>query len=181
MADAGDRIRAVKDDLRVPDGIWRVDPERSEVGFAVKSVWGLVTVRGVFAAHGGSFDALAGNAVGDLTIDAASVDTGNARRDNHLRSSDFFDVERYPQIVFKATVSSAGSDGVIVVGDLAIGSSRTRLEIPVEVKGTHDDGLTISGETRISRTAVGVTWNKLGAVADDVKVDARIKLSRGGL
>jgi len=65
------------------DGVWRIDPQRSEVGFAVKEMWGLRTVRDVFRTCDGSLT----DGAGELTIEAASLDTGHARRDRHLRSA----------------------------------------------------------------------------------------------
>ena len=80
-------------DVPLPEGIFEVDPQRSEIGFAVKTIWGLQTVRGVFDTYDGSLHVRAGGAADELTIDAASLDTQNNRRDQHLRSPDFFDVE----------------------------------------------------------------------------------------
>lgn len=178
MANAADQTRADGPAGRPPDGIWKVDPRQGEVGFAVKGMWGLVTVRGRFTAYTGALEVGAAGSVGKLTIDAASIDTGNARRDTHLRTADFFDVERHPQIVFDLTAPSAPDDRPAVVGELAIGSSRRRLEIPVAVERSDDDELLLAGETTISRTAVGVTWNLLGTVGDDVTVKARLVLER---
>ena len=89
--------------LDLPDGVWTVDPQRSEIGFAVKDMWGLRIVRGAFGAYDGSLTVRGGGATGELTIEAGSLDTGQSRRDRHLRSPAFFDVERHPRIVFTAT------------------------------------------------------------------------------
>src|SRR6516164_6351189 len=95
-------------DTRIPQyltGTWVIDPTHSEVGFSVRHLM-VSKVHGVFATFSGSIsvadDPLRSTV--EATIDASSVDTRDVNRDNHLRSSDFFDVERHPQITF---VSSA--------------------------------------------------------------------------
>jgi polyisoprenoid-binding protein YceI len=160
------------------EGTWSVDPERSEIGFAVKAMWGLVTVRGVFREFGGRLDVRASAAAGELTIEAASLDTRNNRRDKHLRSADFFDVERHPQIVFTARSVTAGSAGVTVTGELAIGPARVPLEVPVTVERPADDVARLAGSTSIPREAAGLTWNWLGTIGRDATLHARLTLKR---
>src|SRR6185312_10481309 len=75
--------------VRVPAGTWKVDPTHSSVGFEVKHMM-ISTVRGHFR-------------VFDGTLEVASIETGNAERDEHLRSPDFFDADRYPEIRFAST------------------------------------------------------------------------------
>jgi polyisoprenoid-binding protein YceI len=82
-------------ELPLPDGVWGVDPQRSEIGFAVKAVWGLQTVRGVFGAYGGSPKVRAGGATGELTIEAGSLDSGRDKRDQCLRSPGFWLSSRF--------------------------------------------------------------------------------------
>src|SRR3954449_4503975 len=86
---------------RLADGSWRLDPTRSSVAFHVRHFYGLMTVKGEFADYDGTLDLAAMPAV-ELTIQAASLDTKMAKRDEHLRSRDFFDVERHPQIRFSS-------------------------------------------------------------------------------
>ena len=79
-------------------------------------MWGLQTVRGVFRAYDGSLQVRGGGAAGELTIETGSLDTGNSRRDRHLRSPDFFDVEGHPQIVFTAKGVTVGDNGLTATG-----------------------------------------------------------------
>jgi len=164
-------------ELPLPDGVWSVDPQRSEIGFAVKAMWGLQTVRGLFGAYDGSLKVRAGSAAGELTINAASLDTGNNKRDQHLRSPDFFDVERHPRIVFTATTVTVRESALTVTGELAIGSSHTRLEIPVSVAPMADGALRLNGETTIPRDALGVAWNKLGMIRGEAMLHAQLTLT----
>jgi polyisoprenoid-binding protein YceI len=163
----------------LPDGVWNLDARRSEVGFAVKEMWGLRTVRGVFTACEGTLKLHAGDAAGALTIEADSVDTANPRRDRHLRSAAFFDVEQHSRIVFTTRSVSARDGGLRVIGHLAIGASRTRLEIPVTAERLADDALRLEGQTTVSRKAAGWGWNKLGMIRDDAVLHARLTLQRG--
>src|SRR3954454_23293669 len=78
---------------------WRLDPARSSVEFRVKTFWGLVTVKGHFERYAGRLD-FGEDPVIDLTIDAASVNTDNAKRDAHLRSEDFFGAAEHPYVRF---------------------------------------------------------------------------------
>lgn len=158
------------------DGVWRVDPQRSEVGFAVKEMWGLRTVRGVFGAYDGSLEVRAGAPAGELRMDASSLVTGNKRRDRHLRSAAFSDAERHPQVVFSTTAVTARDGGQVVAGDLVIGSSRVNVEILVDVRQLADGSLRLEGGSSVSREAAGLAWNKLGAIRGDAILHARLML-----
>jgi polyisoprenoid-binding protein YceI len=178
MTTAIDRIPAEATGFPLPDGVWTVDPQRSEIGFAVKGMWGLQTIRGVFGAYGGGLLVRAGGAAGELTIEAGSLDTGNETRDRHLRSPDFFDVERHPRIVCTATAVTPRDGGLTVTGELAIGSSRVQLDLPVKVEHLADGALRVDGTTTVSRHAAGVTWNRLGMIRGDAVLHARLTLER---
>src|SRR5215212_5344117 len=93
----------------IADGAWRLDPARSSVAFQVRHFYGLMTVKGEFADYDATLDLGAAPAV-ELTIQAPSLDTKMAKRDEHLRSQDFFDVERHSQVRFI-------SDGAAFDGD----------------------------------------------------------------
>jgi polyisoprenoid-binding protein YceI len=162
----------------LPDGTWTVDPRRSEIGFAVKDLWGLRTVRGAFAAYAGRLTVRGDDATGELTIEAESLDTGQSRRDRHLRSPAFFDVERHPRIAVTATAVTPRDGGLAVEGELAIGSSRVELEIPLRVEQSTDGALRLAGETAVSRQAAGLDWNVLGMIRGDAELHAQLTLER---
>jgi polyisoprenoid-binding protein YceI len=119
-----------------------------------------------------------GRCRGRATIEAGSLDTGNDKRDQHLRSPEFFDVERHPRIVFTTTALTSRDGGLTVTGELAIGSSRVRLEIPVSVQHIADDLMRLEGRTTVSRKAAGVAWNKLGTVGGDAMLHVQLTLQR---
>lgn len=84
-------------------GTWALDAQSSSVGFSNKSFWGLVTVHGTFTRlEGHATISAPGTGQGSVTIAAASLDTKNKKRDEHLRSKAFFDVENHPSITFTA-------------------------------------------------------------------------------
>src|ERR1700722_18600535 len=87
-------------DTSLPTGSWEVTPHASHLKFAAKTMWGLVTVKGSFKSYEGKLQVGPNGATGTLTIDATSLDTGHGKRDEHLRSADFFDVAGHPQITF---------------------------------------------------------------------------------
>jgi len=165
------------DGLAVADGSWTVDPERSEVGFAAKSTWGMSTVRGTFGACQGNLSVHEGVVSGELAIDARSLETGNRRRDRHLSSPDFFDAERHPWIRFTLTAVTRPGRDAVVAGELRIRDIHTQLELPVDVEQISDGALRLMAMTAISRTDVGVAWNWLGMIRDQTTVHAQITLS----
>ena len=99
-------------DSRITTGAWRLDPARSSVEFGVPNFYGLMTVKGRFERFEGTLS-LGTEPAAQLTIDAASLDTGNARRDKHLRSPDFFDAENHPHVRFESTSVTAHDEAVI--------------------------------------------------------------------
>lgn len=172
-----DHRPAMVSEFPLPEGVWNIDAERSETGFAVKTMV-LLTVRGVFHDYAGSLTVRPDGAAGELTIEAASLDTNNNRRDKHLRSADFFDVERHARIVFTAPTVTARDGGLSVTGELAIGSACVPLELPVTVEHVSDGVVRLEGRTSIPRAAAGLTWNWLGMIGRDAVLHARLTLER---
>lgn len=89
----------------IADGVWRLDRARSSVAFHVRHFYGLMTVKGEFADYEGTLDLSAAPAV-ELTIRAASLNTNQSKRDEHLRSKDFFDVEHHQQVRIEAVTEA---------------------------------------------------------------------------
>ncbi|HYC63073.1 MAG TPA: YceI family protein [Thermoanaerobaculia bacterium] len=124
----------------------------------------------------------------DFTIQATSIDTGNANRDNHLRSADFFDVAKFPTITFKSTsVTPKSKNEFDVTGDLTMHGVTKRVTLPVTFLGF---GKTAKGEkagfeieTTIDRKDYGVVWNRTldeGGVllGDNVKVSINLEMDK---
>lgn len=146
-------------------GTWNIDPSHSEVGFVVRHVM-VSKVKGVFSKFDGTItvdeDPLKSRV--EATIDASSIDTREPQRDAHLRSSDFFDVDTHPEIVFVSTsVVPAGND-FAVTGDLTIHGVTRPVELALEFNGVAPDpwgGLRagFSATTEISRADFGIEFN----------------------
>lgn len=144
-------------------GSWRLDPRRSSVLITHRAMWGLVKVRGKFTQVGGTGIVTADDEMfGKIVIATSSIDTGNAKRDTHLRSGDFFDVEQYPEIV--ATVTSARPDGdqLRLCCDLEVHGVTQPLTVPVRIEATSPDELAVSVETTVDRARFAMTTNMLG-------------------
>jgi polyisoprenoid-binding protein YceI len=167
---------------QLPRGTWQVDPAHSRIGFAVKHL-GIATVRGYFTEFEGALDLDDGRAHG--TVRTASVETGEAARDEHLRSPDFFDVEEHPEMRFGSTeIRSVEEDTFEIEGDLTIREVTNPIALRAEFQGSEIDP---SGNERIALEVTGkldrsdwdMTFNQvLGSgnlvVADRVKLQLDI-------
>ncbi|QQN77911.1 YceI family protein [Streptomyces sp. XC 2026] len=143
-------------------GRWTLDAAHSTVRFARKGLWGLITVTGTFGEIAGHADVLAdGTARGTLTVGAGSLDTGNARRDRHLRSDDFFGVAVHPKILFAAErIAPEGDAGQVrVSGELTVTGVTRPLTFTARATEAAPDGVTLTAEPEIDPAAHGMTWN----------------------
>jgi polyisoprenoid-binding protein YceI len=148
---------------------WTVDPAHAEAGFAVKHLV-ISTVRGDFNKLGGTVVLDEGDVTKstvEVTIDAASIDTRIEKRDTHLKSADFFDVAKYPNITFKsAKVEKSGEGKLKVTGNLTIKATTKPVVLEVtgptgEIKGPDGKGRRgFSATTKINRQEFGLTWSK---------------------
>jgi polyisoprenoid-binding protein YceI len=170
---------------------WIIDPDNSQIGFRVKYLV-FTNVRGRFK----EFDSAIFAMDGDLStteinvrIKAASIDTGNEKRDNHLKSADFFDVDKFKEIRFTATGMEgfANKDGrYVLFGELAMKGTKGQIKLNVEsggvIKdpwGTEKASFNISG--KINRKDWGLNWNaalETGGVlvSEDVWIDCEVLL-----
>ena len=165
----------------IPTGTYTVDPAHSRVGFAVKHL-GIATVRGEFGTFEGGLELGEDAATAYGTVRAASVDTNEPQRDEHLRSGDFFDVERFPEIAFRSTaIRPLDEDTFEVVGDLTMRGITREIALEAEIQGSEIDpwgnervGLEITGQ--ISRGDYGMKFNQaLGS--GNMLVSDKVKLS----
>lgn len=160
-------------------GSWRVAPQASQLKFAAKTMWGLVTVRGSFSSYDGKLQVGPDGATGTLTIDTASLDTGHRKRDEHLRSPDFFDTAAHPQISFTITsVTARGQGQVEVVGDLALPDGSLRLTLPVGVNVADTGRLYLKTSVKATRAQLHMPWNRLGMMRDPVELTVELELNK---
>jgi polyisoprenoid-binding protein YceI len=171
---------------------WDVDAGHSHVGFAVRHMM-VSTVRGTFDKYTGSLtldDTDMAKSKAHFEIDAASINTDNPKRDEHLRSPDFFDVAHYPKITFDATkVDKRGAGELTLTGNLTIRSVTKPVVFTVSgLTGEVKDpwGGTRRGATaqaKINRKDFGLTWNKAlesggVVVGDEVTIELEVELMK---
>jgi len=148
---------------------WTIDPDHSNVGFKVKHLM-VSNVKGSFDKHSGTVDLndkdITRSKV-EVSIDTASINTNVAKRDEHLRSADFFDAAKYPTMTFVSKkVARAGKDRLKVTGDLTLHGVTRQVVLDVEPlsKESKDPWGNIrrgtTATTRIDRKDFGLTWNK---------------------
>jgi polyisoprenoid-binding protein YceI len=143
---------------------WSLDRDASSVGFTAKTMWGLIPVRGRFDRFAGSYEVGPHGTTIELTIDAESIDTGNAKRDEHLRSSDFFDVDDHAQVRFRSTSVHAVADGMLhVVGNLEVAGIAEPLEFAATVQPA-GGGLAVEATTTVDHQRFGMSSGLLGMI-----------------
>jgi polyisoprenoid-binding protein YceI len=163
---------------------YTVDPSHSSAGFSVRHFVSRVP---------GRFDKLSGTIAYDpadpaassveITVDAASIDTNNPQRDDHLRSADFFDVDRFPTLTFKSVAVKGAGDGALEVsGDLTIRGVTKRVVVPVAVLGVLGDRAGFEARFTVDRQDYGVSWNRVldggAVVGDEVAIELEIEARR---
>jgi polyisoprenoid-binding protein YceI len=162
---------------------WTIDPAHSHVEFAVRHLM-ISTVKGRFGVVTGTVktdEADPAKGEVDVTIDAASIDTREAQRDAHLKSADFFDVERFPVISFRGSrISDVSGDRFTLTGDLSIHGVTREVTLDVTSEGRGKDPwggerAGFSATTKIKRSEFGLTWNQVLetggiAVGDEIKI-----------
>ena len=168
-------------------GSYDIDAKHSYIGFRVTHM-GLAEVPGAFRDFSGSIN-YDGKDVSkssvNFTAKVTSVDTGVAPRDNHLRTADFFEVEKYPEMSFKSTKVEKKGDKWEVTGDFTLKGVTKQMTIPFTVNGMMKDAkgnvkMGISAQTMINRQDYGVKYsNKLPdgtlALSDMVKIDLQLE------
>jgi polyisoprenoid-binding protein YceI len=157
---------------------WVVDESHTNVDFSVRHMM-ITNVRGAFTTFEGVLEYDPKKVTKTKiqgTIDVASVDTDDAKRDEHLRSADFFDVATHPKMTFESTKVVKDGDGYVAVGNLTLRGVTKEIRMPVEFSGPikdpwGNDRIGFSASTTIDRQEFGVKWNKTldagGAVVGD--------------
>lgn len=151
-------------DLNRFTGTWTLDPQKTSIAFRTKAMW-IFTVNGTAKALSG--DAAIspdGRAEGALVIDAASFDTKNKKRDDHLRTGEILDAARHPNIIFEATDARPDGAGLLEIkGRLTVRGKTLPLTLHGQISGSKESA-TVSTEVEIDRGLWGVTWGaKMGA------------------
>ncbi|HLI44844.1 MAG TPA: YceI family protein [Acidimicrobiales bacterium] len=148
-------------------GDYTIDPAHTRLGFVARHAM-VTKVRGQFTSFEGTIHADAeepSRSSVSVTIDVASVDTGNEMRDNHLRTNDFFDIEHYPTITFTSTaIRQTAPTTFEVTGDLTIRGVTRSVTFELELTGAvkdpfGNDRIGFEGSLVVNRKDFGVNWN----------------------
>jgi len=150
-------------------GTWTLDPSQTTVELHTKSMWGAVKVKASFAVlEGSAVVGPQGEVTGSVVVDAASVDTGNAKRDTHLRSKDFFEVDSYPTFVYTVNAARAAeNDAITFSGTLTVHGQTRPLEVRSTTNPVGADRVRLTAVADIDRSQWGLTWAKLGSRLDN--------------
>ena len=168
-------------------GDYTIDPTHTRLGFSARHAM-VTTVRGQFQAFSGTAHVDAANPANSwvkVSIETASIDTGVADRDGHLKSPDFFDAEANPEITFVSTEVSRDGDDWTITGDLTIKGVSKPVSIEFESTGSARDPfgnlrVGFEGATSINRKDWGLTWNaalETGGVLVSEKVKLEFDIS----
>ncbi|MFE3602461.1 YceI family protein [Streptomyces sp. NPDC059096] len=177
-----------------PPGVWSIDPAHSSVG-AVAQHLGISSVRGRFTEFGGRIEILdtgggPEQARVEAVINAATIDTGNGLRDKHLRSPDFLDVERFPEITYSGTgVTPAGPDRWKVHGRLALHGVVRELDLDLSYLGTGPDPwggvrAAFHATTELHRAEFAMNYNQvvqagIAAIGTTLRIELEIQAVQG--
>jgi polyisoprenoid-binding protein YceI len=166
---------------------WNIDPVHSGINFSVRHMV-VSKVRGRFTKYSGTLaidDADLTRSVVEATIDASSIDTGTAQRDTHLRSPDFLDVERFPEIRFRSTrIHKLADDRYHLIGDLTVRDVTREVSMDVEYGGQAKDPwgnarIGFIAKATLDRKEFGLLWNQVleaGGVLVGDRVDIELEV-----
>jgi polyisoprenoid-binding protein YceI len=162
-------------------GEWTLDGPTSRVEFAIKHFWGLVTVRGHFAGLDGAAQVAAdGTMTVSLVIDAASIDTKQSKRDEHLRSAHFFHAERHPHIEVRLDdVTLTSRTAAAARGELTIAERTQAISFDATITLTADSRrVAVEATLDVDRAAFGITFNPLHMTGSAAQVTAHLVFHR---
>lgn len=158
---------------QLPTGTWNIDPSHSSVEFSVRHLM-VAKVKGSFKTFSGSVTVPDDpfQASVNVTIDPSSIETGDAGRDTHLRSGDFFEVEKYPVAEYVSTAVRPAGDDYVVEGNLTLHGVTRPVELALELNGVGGDPW---GNTRAGFTATAEINRR------DFGIDITMPLETGGV
>ncbi|ALV52359.1 YceI family protein [Streptomyces althioticus] len=191
--DKGATDSAVSPDLAALTGDYELDPAHTTIGFVARHAM-VTNVKGHFADFTGTLHldgADPSNSTATIDVVMDSIDTGNADRDGHLKSADFFKTDEFPTMTFRSTKAEAlGGDDYRITGDLTILGTTRPISIDLEFNGAAKDPfgnerVGFEGKAEISRAEWGLTWNaalETGGmlVSDKIKLVFDISAIRKG-
>ena len=163
-------------------GVWNVDPNRSTITFKAKSMWGLAPVKGRFTEFSGDGQITDTQKIfGRIDVQAASVDTKLRKRDDHLRSADFLEADKFPDISVVVTDAEAiTGDTVDLRAQLTVKGTTAPLPLRTKVAVLDDGSVRVIAQATIDRKDFGVDGNLMGMVTDHVTISGDVVFRRAG-
>lgn len=172
----------------IPEGKFNIDPMHSKVGFEIPHLV-ISSVEGKFNQFEGviTVDKAVEKSKVDFSADIASIDTGVTKRDDHLKSPDFFDAKKFPKMSFTSSKVSQTEDTLTIVGTLKIKDKSKEVTITAKYLGEVKDGygqdkIAFKGSTKINRKDFGLTWNKAveagPVVGDEVEITLNLQAAK---
>ena len=165
---------------------WTIDASHSSIHFIARHMV-ITKVRGAFKAFSGTIDLdeadMTRSSV-EVSIDASSIDTAEPKRDGHLKSADFFDVEKFPTLAFKSKSATKNGDAYQVAGDLTIHGVTREVILAAEFEGRGKDPwggerLAFAAKTSVNREDFGLKWNQVleaGGLLVSNKIDIELEV-----
>jgi polyisoprenoid-binding protein YceI len=145
-------------------GTWTLDPSRTKVGLKTKAMWGVIPVKGSFDATGGTADVSADGAVtATVDIASASINTKMKKRDEHLRSDDFFASEAHPTITVTVEQVEASGGALTATGSLTVRGHTTPLLFPLSITALDGHTAELDAVVDVDRSQVGIDFKAKGA------------------
>ena len=162
-------------------GVWTVDPKQSTLAFKTKSMWGLAWVKGRFTQCSGEGQITDTQTVfGRIDIKAESLTTGIPMRDHHLRSGDYFEVTKFPDIsVVVSGAEAIDGDNVDLRAQLTIKGTTAPLPLRTTVTVLDDGSVRVSAQATINRNDFGVDGNMIGMISDKATISGDVVFRRG--
>jgi polyisoprenoid-binding protein YceI len=161
-------------------GQWQVVPDQSTILVKAKTMWGLSSVKLRYPDFSGEGQVTSPQTVsGHLDIKAASVQTGIKKRDDHMRSADYFEVDKFPDINVVVTGADAvQGDSLDLRADLTIKGTTKPVVLKTKVTPVGDGGMRLSAQATINRQEFGVDGNMIGMMADDATISGDVVFRR---
>jgi polyisoprenoid-binding protein YceI len=163
-------------------GTWTAVADQSTVAVTSKSLWGVMPVKVRFTEFSGEGQVTAPQTVsGRLDIKTASLRTGIGKRDEHLRSPDFFEAERFPDIsVVVSGADAVDVDTVVLRAQVTVKGTTKPMELKTKVTPVGDGGMRLATKATINRQDFGVDGNMMGMITDNVTISGDLVFRRTG-
>jgi polyisoprenoid-binding protein YceI len=162
-------------------GAWTVDPKQSTLAFKATSMWGLASVKGRFTQFSGEGQITDTQTVfGRIDIKAESLTTGLRMRDQHLRSADYFEVAKFPDISVVVTGAEAiDGDNVDLRAQLTVKGTTAPLPLRTTVTVLGAGSVRVSAHATVNRNDFGVDGNMIGMLSDKATISGDVVFRRG--